>query len=101
MMMPIGHRYREEIVSIPQQDYLRGAMLELGLTREAFAKRIGAPWETFKKWLLPAESGGNREMPPIAWALVQEVLEHEKVKLDHERLKSQYEALKAKVAKKG
>lgn len=99
--MPNGHRYRKEILNIPQQDFLRGAMLELGLTREAFAKRIGAPWETFKKWLLPADSGGSREMPAIGWSLVQEVLEHEKLKLEYEQLKSECEALKVEAGKKG
>ena len=92
--MPIGHLYVGEILTSTQQDFLRDAMLELGLTREAFAKRIGAPWETFKKWLLPAESGGSREMPAIAWSLVREVLEHE-------RLKRECEGLKAKVKKNG
>ena len=69
-------------------------MLELGLTREAFAKRIGAPWETFKKWLLPAESGSSREMPAIAWSLVREVLAHE-------RLKRELEAVRKNPEKKG
>lgn len=63
-----------------QQEFLREAMAELGLTRQAFAERIGAPWETFKKWLLPAESGGRREMPTVAWSLVREVLAHERLK---------------------
>ncbi len=94
MMMPIGHRYRGEILSLPQQDFLRDAMLELGLTRQEFAKRIGAPWETFKKWLLPEESGGSREMPAIAWSLVREVLAHE-------RLKRELEAVRKKLEKKG
>jgi transcriptional regulator with XRE-family HTH domain len=76
----LGTIAQEERLSLPQQEFLREAMLELGLTRESFAKRIGAPWETFKKWLLPAESGGNREMPAIAWSLVREVIEHERLK---------------------
>lgn len=63
-----------------QQEFLREAMAELGLTRQAFAERIGAPWETFKKWLLPAESEGSREMPAVAWSLVREVLAHERLK---------------------
>jgi hypothetical protein len=81
-------------LNLPQQDFLRNAMLELGLTREAFAKRIGAPRETFKKWLLPSEAGGNREMPSIAWSLVREVIEHE-------RLKRRYEELIAKSEERG
>lgn len=81
-------------MTLTQQEFLRDAMLELGLTRDAFAKRIGAPWETFKKWLLPAESGGSREMPAIAWSLVREVLEHE-------RLKRECEERRAKPKKKG
>lgn len=81
-------------MTLTQQEFLRDAMLELGLTRDAFAKRIGAPWETFKKWLLPAESGGSREMPAIAWSLVREVLEHE-------RLKREFKELQAKPKRKG
>lgn len=94
MMMPIGHHYIGEILTLTQQDFLRDAMFELGLTREAFAKRIGAPWETFKKWLLPADSGGSREMPAIAWSLVREVLAHE-------RLKRELETLQKGALKKG
>lgn len=63
-----------------QQEVLQDAMLELGLTRPAFAARIGAPWETFRKWMLPESAGGVREMPAIAWAMVNEVLEHERLK---------------------
>lgn len=55
-------------------------MVELGLTRFAFAARIGTPWETFRKWMLPEGAGGVREMPSIAWAMVNEVLEHERLK---------------------
>jgi hypothetical protein len=63
-----------------QQEVLHEAMAELGLTRPAFAARIGAPWETFRKWMLPQDAGGVREMPSIAWAMVNEVLEHERLK---------------------
>lgn len=72
-----------------QQEFLREAMAELGLTRQAFAGRIGAPWETFKKWLLPAESEGSREMPAVAWSLVREVLAHERLKKATEEKTSQ------------
>ena len=68
-----------------QGEFLHEAMAELGLTRPAFAARIGAPWETFRKWMLPADAGGSREMPSIAWALVNEVLEHERLKKKTEK----------------
>jgi len=73
-----------------QQEFLRDAMQKLGLTRERFSKRIGAPWDTFRRWLLPPESEGSREMPPVAWSLVREVLEHERLKSAHAKLKEKF-----------
>ena len=49
-------------------------------TQKALATRMSAPWETFRKWLMPTESGSYREMPEIAWQLVREILENEKLK---------------------
>lgn len=63
-----------------QQEFLREAAETLGLTQKELATRMCAPWETFRKWLLPQQSGGAREMPEIAWQLVREILEHEKLK---------------------
>ena len=63
-----------------QQEFLRGAALELGFSQKELAIRMSAPWETFRKWLMPSESGSYREMPEIAWQLVREILEHEKLK---------------------
>lgn len=63
-----------------QQEFLREAADTLGLTQRELAARMCAPWETFRKWLLPQESGGVREMPEIAWQLVREILAHEKLK---------------------
>lgn len=71
-----------------QQEFLRDAATTLGLTQKELAARMGAPWRTFEKWLYPKETDSNREMPPIAWALVREILEHEKLKAKHERLKN-------------
>lgn len=69
-----------------QQEVLQEAMAELGMTRPAFAARIGAPWETFRKWILPPDAGGVREMPSIAWAMIGEVLEHERLKKKYEKV---------------
>ena len=63
-----------------QQVFLKLAIPELGLKREDFAKRFGVSWDTFRRWLMSANSEGTREMPPAAWSLVREVLEHEKLK---------------------
>jgi aspartate carbamoyltransferase catalytic subunit len=63
-----------------QQEFLQDAITELALTRTAFAERISTPWQTFRKWLLPADSTQSREMPAIGWAMVNEVLEHERLK---------------------
>lgn len=67
-------------MNLKQQEFLREAAASLGLTQEGLAKRMGAPWPTFSKWLLPAESTNAREMPQIAWTLVREILAHEKLK---------------------
>ncbi|NHZ99095.1 hypothetical protein [Massilia sp. CCM 8734] len=70
-----------------QQEFLRDAKLKLGLTWPQFAKRIGAPETTVKKWALPDDAEGNaREMPSTMWVLVREILEHESLKAKYERL---------------
>lgn len=53
-----------------QQEFLRDAAATLDLTQKELAVRMCAPWETFRKWLMPSESGSYREMPEIAWQLV-------------------------------
>lgn len=66
-----------------QQNFLRSAAETLGLTQKALAARMGAPWPTFEKWLLPSDRANAREMPGIAWTLVREILAHEKLKAVH------------------
>lgn len=66
--------------SIAQQVFLRESALALGLTQKGLAQRMGAPWATFEKWMLPASSQNAREMPQIAWQLVREILAHEALK---------------------
>jgi hypothetical protein len=67
-------------MNLNQQDFLREAATSLGLTQKGLSQRMGAPWATFEKWLLPKESPNSREMPQIAWTLVREILAHEKLK---------------------
>lgn len=70
-----------------QQEFLRDAKAKLGLTWPEFAKRIGAPETTLKKWVLPDDAETNaREMPSTMWVLLREILEHEALKSKHERL---------------
>lgn len=63
-----------------QQDFLRAAMAELGMTRATFAVRLGCAGRTLDKWLLPAASNDHRPLPETVWILVQEILAHEKLK---------------------
>lgn len=63
-----------------QQEFLRAAMSELGLKREAFADRLACPKRTLDKWLLPATSKDHRSMDEAMWKFVREVLEHERLK---------------------
>lgn len=65
-----------------QQEFLREAAKTLNLTQTGLAARMGASWSTFEKWLLPTENASAREMPSIAWQLVREILDHEKLKLE-------------------
>lgn len=70
-----------------QQEFLRDAKTKLGLTWPEFAKRIGAPETTMKKWTLPSDAESNaREMPSTVWVLIREILEHEALKAKHQRL---------------
>jgi len=63
-----------------QQEFLRSAMGELSMTREAFAKRLACPKRTLDKWLLPGTSNDHRPLDETMWKFVREVLEHERLK---------------------
>ncbi|MEJ6003753.1 hypothetical protein [Paucibacter soli] len=69
-----------------QQEFLRAAMAELGMTRDAFCARLGAARRTLDKWLLPAGSNDFRNMDETIWNLVREILAHEKLKAKHAKL---------------
>ena len=60
-----------------QQDFLRHAMEVLGMTREAFAERIGTKKRTLDNWLLPSGSVEFRAMPDMAWKFIREILQHQ------------------------
>ena len=65
---------------VSQQDFLKAAIAELGLTRAAFATRINVPDKTLDKWLAPNETSDYRKMPDVVWAYVREILEWSKKK---------------------
>lgn len=69
-----------------QQEFLRYAMAELAMTREAFSGRLGCAKRTLDKWLLPETSNDYRAMDETIWNLVREILAHEKLKARHEKL---------------
>jgi hypothetical protein len=59
-----------------QQEFLRHAMSELGMTREQFADRIGTKKRALDNWLLSPDSSEYRSMPDMAWKFVREILEN-------------------------
>lgn len=63
-----------------QQEFLRDAMDRLGMTRDQFAARINASRRRLDNWLLPDGSAGMRELDPVVWAFVREILEREAIK---------------------
>jgi aspartate carbamoyltransferase catalytic subunit len=57
-----------------QQVFLRSAMRQLNMTREAFAERIGSRRRALDSWLLPEESNEFRVMPEVVRRFVDEIL---------------------------
>ena len=61
-----------------QQDFLRSAMEELNLTPEEFSHRLCCGRLTLDRWLLPCSSKNFLVMADALWALVREILAHER-----------------------
>ena len=59
-----------------QQEFLRDAMHQLGMTRDEFADRIAVKRKTLDNWMLPP-SDSARGMSDMAWKFIQEILERE------------------------
>lgn len=58
-----------------QQELLRAAMAELGMTRAEFAARICVSVRTLDKWLLAEDSLDARGMSEMGKAYVRDILE--------------------------
>ena len=65
---------------IPQQEFLRDAMIALDLTRDGLAERIGTNRRRLDNWLLPSDSKGYRDMDEMAWKFISEILQNRKRK---------------------
>ena len=65
----------EELAALPQQDLLRVAMAQLGMTRAEFAARLSVAVRTLDKWLLPADSPDARTLPDMGRSYVLEILQ--------------------------
>lgn len=61
-----------------QQDFLRSAMAELRLTPEEFCKRLHCEQRTLGRWLLPTDSKEFIAVGDGVWALVRDILAHER-----------------------
>lgn len=72
---------------LSQQEFLRQAAKLLKLSQQKLAARMGTPWVTFRKWLsLSGDDSNERKMPAVAWQLVREILDHEKLKRKLEKM---------------
>ena len=60
-----------------QQEFLRDAMQRMDMTRDQFADRIGASRRRLDNWLLPSDSAGFRELDPVIWTFVREIIERQ------------------------
>lgn len=69
---------KKNAASLGQQDLLRRAMEDLGMTRAEFAVRISVPVRTLDKWLLPSDSSDKRVMTDMGRAYILEILEWHK-----------------------
>lgn len=79
------------MLDLPQHELLQHAKASLGMTWKEFAKRLGSPVPTLKKWLAsPADTSNYREMPSTVRTLVNEILEHEALKKKFARLQEKY-----------
>lgn len=47
------------------------------MTRDEFALRLGASRRRVDNWLLPSDSAGFRELDPVVWNYVREIVERE------------------------
>lgn len=61
---------------VPQQEFLRDAMAQLGMTRQEFADRIHASKRRLDSWLLPSKSKQFRELEPTIWQFIREILDN-------------------------
>ena len=69
----------EEKKTMSQQEFLRDAMKRLGMTRQEFAARLNLTSRyRLDNWLLPSGSTGFRELDPVIWQFVREILDSQK-----------------------
>ncbi|UMY33530.1 transcriptional regulator [Burkholderia contaminans] len=73
-MSNMGTNNNADLEGLSQQELLRTAMKELGLTREGLAGRIHAPLRSLNKWLLPPISTDYRPMPDLGKAFVRDII---------------------------
>jgi hypothetical protein len=57
-----------------QEAFLRDAAVSLGVSLEDLAKRMGAPWSTFERWLHSPNANDYKELKTEGWELVREFL---------------------------
>ncbi|KVD69727.1 aspartate carbamoyltransferase catalytic chain [Burkholderia sp. ABCPW 14] len=69
---------KDRLAARSQQELLRVAMDQLGMTRAEFAVRLSVAARTLDKWLLPDDSPDARTMPDMGRSYVLDILQWQK-----------------------
>lgn len=66
----------DKLAPLAQALFLQDAMHRLAMTKEQFAQRIGVSKKCLSKWMSRHGTQEFRNMPPIAWKFIGEILAH-------------------------
>lgn len=66
----------DQLAPLAQALFLQDAMHRLAMTKEEFAQRISVSKKCLSKWMSRHGTSEFRNMPPIAWKFIGEILAH-------------------------
>ncbi|RWA45638.1 hypothetical protein AU476_00980 [Cupriavidus sp. UYMSc13B] len=66
----------DELAPLAQGLFLQDAMNRMAMSKEQFAQRISISKKCLSKWMSRHGTSEFRNMPPIAWKFIGEILAH-------------------------